>query len=439
MVSMAEFNPGKPPRAVSAAPGAARERDDSPAADFSALGELLRSITTTLPAPQRPSTIDTRARGETMPHVGLRMAEARYRTLIELLPAITFMATFDEGLSDVYVSPQIETLLGYTQKEWLEEPILWYQRLHTDDRERWNQEFARTVASGEPLRSAYRVLARDGRVVWLQTEAKIARDEKNRPTFIHGIAMDITATKEAEQQIREYAEKLEATNKELEKFAYVASHDLQAPLRSMLSYSQILISDYADKLDEEGHDHLRRISAAGKRMKELIHALLEFSKVGRDALPMLPTDFNEALREALGNLDATIREAGATVTTDLLPNVPAVQTYVTALFQNLIGNAITFRSTEPPRIHVAAEQNHAGWEFSVRDNGLGIEPEYRERIFEVFQRLHTQSKIPGTGIGLAVCKKIIQLHKGRIWVESAPGQGSTFKFTIPASQHAESS
>lgn len=369
-----------------------------------------------------------------MPQVGLRMAEARYRTLIELLPAITFMATFDEGLSDVYVSPQIETLLGYSQKEWLEEPILWYQRLHADDRDRWNQEFARTVASGEPLRSAYRVLARDGRVVWLQTEAKIARDEKNRPTFIHGIAMDISATKEAEQQIREYAEKLEATNKELEKFAYVASHDLQAPLRSMLSYSQILTSDYADKLDEEGHDHLRRIAAAGKRMKELINALLDFSKVGRDALPIILTDFNDALREALGNLDATIRESGATVTTTILPKVPSVQTYITALFQNLIGNAIKFHSAEPPKVHIAAERNHAGWEFSVHDNGLGIEPEYRKRIFEVFQRLHTQSKIPGTGIGLAVCKKIVELHKGRIWVESEPGQGSTFKFTIPASQ-----
>jgi PAS domain S-box-containing protein len=404
--------------------------------DFSALGELLRSVASTVPPPagQRVAS----AQGETMPKTGLRMAEARYRTLIELLPAITFMATFDEGLNDVYVSPQIETLLGYTQNEWLEEPILWYQRLHVDDRERWNHEFARTVASGEPLRSAYRVIARDGRVVWLQTEVKIARDEGNRPTFIHGLAMDITATKDAEQRIREYAEKLEATNKELEKFAYVASHDLQAPLRSMLSYSQILSSEYGDKLDDEARDHLRRIGAAGKRMKELIHALLEFSKVGRDALPMQPLDFSAALQEATGNLDATIRESGAAVTHDPLPTAPAVGPYMVALFQNLIGNAIKFRGTEPPRVHISAERTSSGWEFSLRDNGIGIDPEYRERIFEVFQRLHTQSQIPGTGIGLAVCKKIVELHKGRIWVESEPNRGSTFKFSLPASQNAAS-
>lgn len=404
-------------------------------ADFSALAELLRAAAAGAPVPPKLAARAPRT-GESLAQTGLRMAEARYRTLVELLPAITFMATFDEGLSDVYVSPQIESLLGYTQKEWLEEPILWYQRLHNEDRERWNREFARTISSGEPLRSAYRVLARSGKVVWLQTEVRIARDDRNRPAFIHGIAMDVTATKEAEQRVRRYATKLEQTNKELEKFAYVASHDLQEPLRSMLSYSQILTEDYSEKLDAEGLDHLQRISAAGRRMKELIQALLQFSKLGRDELPMTAVDFNEVVVQAVSNLDATIREAGAVVTVDPLPSAPAHRSYIVALFQNLIGNALKFRSATPPRIHVSVSRADGWWEFSVRDNGIGIDSEYRERIFEVFQRLHTQAEVPGTGIGLAVCKKIMDLHKGRIWVESEPGKGSTFKFTIPAVQEA---
>lgn len=406
--------------------------DDPPAGDFSALAELLRAALTAAPPPSANAARRVAPTGESIRQTGLRMAEARYRTLIELLPAITFMATFDEGLNDVYVSPQIEGLLGYTQKEWLEEPILWYQRLHPEDRDRWNHEFARTIASGEPLRSAYRVLARSGKIVWLQSEVRIARDDQNRPSFIHGIAMDVTATKEAEQRVRRYAEKLEQTNKELEKFAYVASHDLQEPLRSMLSYSQILEEDYGGKLDAEGHEHLQRISAAGKRMKELIQALLQFSKLGRDQLPMLPTDFNQAVAQATSNLDATIREIGATIKVDPLPTAPAIRPYMVALFQNLIGNALKFRSAEPPQIHVWAQDKNGDWEFSVRDNGLGLEPEYFERIFEIFQRLQTQAQVPGTGVGLAVCKKIVDLHKGRIWVESEPGKGSIFKFTIPA-------
>ncbi|HYC71934.1 MAG TPA: ATP-binding protein [Opitutaceae bacterium] len=396
------------------------------AGDFSALADLLRA------AMPRAMTAPPATAGEPSVQGGLRMAEARYRTLVELLPAITFMATFDEGLSDVYVSPQIESLLGYSQKQWLEEPILWYERLHADDRDRWNREFARTISSGEPLRSAYRVLTRAGKVVWLQTEVRIARDDQNRPAFIHGIAMDVTATKEAEQRVGLYAKRLEQTNTELEKFAYVASHDLQEPLRSMLSYSQILREDYGDKLDAEALQHLQRISTAGLRMKELILALLQFSKLGRDTPPVAPTDFNQVVAQALGNLDATIRETGAIVKVDSLPTTPATRDYMVPLFQNLIGNALKFRSAETPRIEISAARQGDHWEFSVRDNGIGIEREYHARIFEIFQRLHTQAQIPGTGIGLAVCKKIVDLHKGRIWVESEPGKGSIFRFTLPA-------
>lgn len=366
------------------------------------------------------------------PAASVRMAEAKYRTLIELLPAVTFMATFDEGLSDLYVSPQIESLMGYTQKEWLEDPILWYQRLHPDDRERWNREVARTVASGEPLRSVYRGIARDGRIVWVHCEGRIVSDDQGRPSFIHGVAVDVTPIKLAEQRMTEYAQKLEEANKELEKFAYVASHDLQEPLRSILSYSSILAEEFANQLKPDGLAYLDRIVNAGTRMKSLIQALLEFSRIGRGDAPFTLTDFTAAAKEALGNLNSAAEESGAEVTIEPLPSIQAIHPYIITLFQNLIGNAIKYRSERKLAVRVSCARHGKEWEFSVRDNGPGIEPQYQQRIFEIFQRLQPQSKIPGTGIGLSICKKVVDLHEGRIWVESEYGKGSTFKFTIPA-------
>ena len=362
----------------------------------------------------------------------VRMDETRYRTLVELLPAITFMALFNEGIQEAYVSPQIESILGYSQREWLDNPILWYERLHPDDKERWNIEFAKTVSSGEPFRAAYRFIARDGRVVWLHGEVRIARDEFGRPQFLHGIGIDITKVKEAEERVRQYAERLERNNKELEQFAYVSSHDLQEPLRAVVSYSQILAEDYHGKLDPEAERYFGQIINAAKRMKSLIQALLEFSRIGRGELPFEATDLEDCLEEAKSNLQVSITETGATIEHGRLPRLVVIRTYMVVLFQNLISNAIKYRSSAAPRIDITATRQRDGsWLFAFKDNGLGIESKYWEKIFVIFQRLHTQQQQPGTGIGLSVCKKIIDLHRGRIWVESAPGQGSTFKFTLP--------
>jgi PAS domain S-box-containing protein len=362
----------------------------------------------------------------------LGMAAAKYRTLVELLPAVTFMASFEEGLSDLYVSPQIETLLGYTQKQWLEDPVLWYERLHPDDRQRWNNEFARTVSAGEPLKAVYRFIARKGQIVWIHCEARIVRDELNQPSFIHGIGVDVSPIKQAEQRVLEYARKLEETNMELEKFAYIVSHDLQEPLRSILAYSGVLFEDFPEQLPPDACEYLGRIVKAGERMKSLIHALLDFCRVGRDHLPFTATDFNQAVKEALGNLDSAVRASNAQITIEPLPVVSAIGPYIITLFQNLVGNAIKYRSEKPPQILISSARNNDGWEFSVRDNGPGIAPKHQERIFEIFQRLQTHSKTSGTGIGLAICKKVVELHGGRIWVESQVGTGSTFKFTIRA-------
>jgi PAS domain S-box-containing protein len=374
------------------------------------------------------------ADSETLAEKGYRMAEARYRTLVELLPAITFMAVFDEGLSEVYVSPQIESLLGYTQSEWLANPVLWYDRLHPGDRERWNVEFARTVAKGEPLRSTYRFLARDGHVVWIHGEARIVRDERGVPLFIHGMGFDVTKMKEAEQRVVEYADRLKQTNRELEQFAYVASHDLQEPLRTITNFSEILVADYAEKLDTTAANYLKRVVQAGQRMKILIQALLEFSRLGRGEDTVDHVSLDSVLNDALANLDAAIQESHADVTSDRLPVLPVSRTYMLVLFQNLIANAIKFRSQQPPRIHISTVRNNDMWVFAVRDNGLGIDPKYHDKVFVIFQRLHTRDQYPGAGIGLSLCKKIVELHGGQIWVESELGKGAAFKFTLPAAK-----
>ncbi|MEW6159351.1 MAG: ATP-binding protein [Verrucomicrobiota bacterium] len=409
-----------------------------PSIDATNSPEALESILWQLASPSAPSSTTRRFPARSQLDSGsrteaqIRMDETRYRTLVELLPAITFMALFDEGIQEAYVSPQIEVILGYSQQEWLENPILWYERLHPEDKERWNVEFARTVASGEPFRAAYRFLARDGRVVWLHGEVRIARDELGQPKFLHGIGIDITKVKESEARVREYAERLERINQELEQFAYVASHDLQEPLRAIVSYSQVIAEEYHGRLDAEADRYFNQIVNAAKRMKNLIQALLDFSRIGHGNLPFAPIDIELCVHEAENNLQVAIRESGATIQRDRLPRITAIRTYMVILFQNLISNAIKYRSAAPPRIRISARRQKDGsWLFSVSDNGQGIDPKYWEKIFVIFQRLHTQQQKPGTGIGLSICKKIVELHGGRIWVESQPNSGSTFQFILP--------
>ncbi len=237
--------------------------------------------------------------------------------------------------------------------------------------------------------------------------------------------------KKLREDHRRSLEDLARSNRDLEQFAYVASHDLQEPLRMVATYTQLLAERYQGKLDSDADKYIHYAVDGALRMQKLVQDLLAFSRVGRQGLALQNTDCNAVLHDALNNLAAAIQESGTVVHHAQLPVVMADGSQLAQVFQNLIGNAIKFRSAEPPLIRVSAEAKGKEWIFSVADNGIGIAPEHAENVFVIFRRLHTRAEYPGNGIGLSICKKIIEQHRGRIWVESEPGHGSIFKFTLP--------
>ncbi len=252
------------------------------------------------------------------------------------------------------------------------------------------------------------------------------------------LQLEISERLRAEQSVRKTAEELERSNRDLEQFAYVSSHDLQEPLRAVAGYVELLRHRYNDKLDDKAHQYINGASDGAARMQRLIVDLLAFSRVGTQGMKFERVSLKTALDVALANLKASIHEAGAKVTSDPLPVLHVDATQMAQLFQNLVGNAIKFRSKAPCRIHVGAGKQPGHWLISVQDNGIGIDPQYAKRIFMIFQRLHTRLKYPGTGVGLAICKRIVERHGGNIWVESQPGIGSTFHFTVPLTEEISS-
>ncbi|NLT68804.1 MAG: DUF4118 domain-containing protein [Acidobacteria bacterium] len=246
------------------------------------------------------------------------------------------------------------------------------------------------------------------------------------------ICSDVTAIKRTEESLRKVTRELRRSNQELENFAYIASHDLQEPLRGITGFLTLLQRRYAGRLDEKADEYIRYAVDGSVRMSQLINDLLTYSRVGRKELTARPTDMNHVVENALINLRTAVEESGARITCDELPTISGDQLQLTQLLQNLIGNAIKFRTPERTcLIHITAQKvdDHL-WEFSVEDNGIGIEAEYYDRIFVIFRRLHSTKKYAGTGIGLALCKRIVERHGGRIWVESNPGEGSTFRFVL---------
>jgi PAS domain S-box-containing protein len=358
----------------------------------------------------------------------LKENEARFRQTFEL--AASGICHVIDGRF-VRVNRRLCEILGYPEEALLKKSVK--DVSHPEDRDLTDTERAR-IRKGEieSARFEKRYLRGDnGAVVWCDIAIALVRDAEGAPLYEVAIFEDITERKKGEAALREAHEELKRSNAELEQFAYVASHDLQEPLRMVASYTQLLWRRYDARLDKDAREFMAFIIDGATRMKQLIEDLLAYSRVGTKGADFAPVSAEVALRRALFNLRTGIEEAGAVVTHDVLPSVPADEGQLAQLFQNLVGNALKFRSDSVPRIHVAVTEKTNEWQFEVRDNGIGIEPQYYERIFMVFQRLHNKGDYPGTGIGLAICKKVVERHGGRIWVESRPNAGSSFYFTLP--------
>jgi len=328
-----------------------------------------------------------------------------------------------------------EKVFGYPVSEAVGKPM---QMLVPPERANEEADILARVERGESVEHFETVRVRkDGKGIDVSVTISPIRDSSGAIVGVSKVARDISERKRAEQRLADKVEELARSNRDLEQFAYAASHDLQEPLRMVASYTQLLAERYGGKLDENADKFLGYAREGALRMQVLIRDLLTFSRVVQAGVPRKNVDCDVALEEALQSLTAAIEESGAVVTHTALPNVWADQTQIAQVFQNLIGNAIKFHNGAPPQCAVSAEKSGCNWLFSVSDNGIGIAPEYAENIFVVFQRLHARTEYPGNGIGLAICKKIIEHYGGTIWVESKVGEGSTFKFTLPAAAPEE--
>ncbi len=356
----------------------------------------------------------------------LRDSEARMNIALEAGE----MGAWEWNIEDSKVtwSPQLEAIHGLAPGTFGGTLDDFQRDMHPEDRPRVLETIAAAVASGNDYRVEYRFVRPDGSIGWLEARGRLM----SGPRRMVGICQDISDRKETEEALIRQAELLSRSNADLREFAYIASHDLQEPLRNVSTFTQLLAKRYAGQLDSDADTFIKYIVDSAVRMTQLIRDLLAYSQVIHsedDDVQEVP--LRETVDWALANLRSSIEESGAIVETDTLPTVRCDQSQIAQVFQNLISNAIKYRSAEAPSIHITCQRDETGWVLSVRDNGMGISAAYHEKVFGVFRRLHG-TDYSGTGIGLAICKKIVEKHGGRIWVESEAGQGSAFKFSLPA-------
>jgi PAS domain S-box-containing protein len=318
-------------------------------------------------------------------------------------------------------------MYGYTKEELLQRSTV--EIVVPEDREMLIQRLTRRIDGEENAdRGETTVIRKDGQLV--NIEYSIKRIEDGKAPRMVSLIRDITEQKKAEKKLKQKSEDLVKSNAELEQFAYVASHDLREPLRTVSSYVQLLQNRYADKLDKQANEFIDFTVDGVKRMDQLINDLLSYSRVSRIDQEFETVNLEDTMEIVKVNLRDIIQKNNAVITSDPLPEVKAIKLQMVQLFQNLLSNAIKFRSERTPVIHIGVKKQKLKWEISVHDNGIGIDEKYKEKIFVIFQRLHSRKVYQGTGIGLAICKKIAERHGGKIWVESEPGKGSTFYFTI---------
>jgi PAS domain S-box-containing protein len=370
----------------------------------------------------------------------LRETEHRLRTILDTLPVAIFLSDKDGNV--IFTNPAVERFWGIsthvTRDQYGQYKGTWVATGKPVEPEQW--ALAQTLVSGKPFTNDLVELTdSQGKKRIIHNFAIPIHDDGGKISGAVVVTEDITERYAAQEQIRlakeaaeHSARDLARSNQDLEQFAYVSSHDLQEPLRMVSAFMQLLEQRYKDKLDAEGAKYVHYAVDGAKRMQSLINDLLAYSRVGTKGGEPEPVDCRQVLEQAMANLKVSLEESNAKVTHGPLPIVNADQRQLSQLFQNLLGNAIKFRSDRPLEIHVQARRDGDFWVFGVSDNGIGMEEQHRERIFVIFQRLHPKEKYPGTGIGLAICKKIVERHGGQIWVQSQPGKGSTFYFKLPA-------
>ncbi len=354
---------------------------------------------------------------------------AKYRGLLEAAPDA--MVVVDQAGAIVLLNVQAEKQFGYSRDELIGQPVTniipdgFAERIIADDLRSAADALAQVIGTGIELTA----LRKDGSE--FPIEIMLSPLESAGGILVTAAIRDISVRQAAEAHLAREVDELARSNEELEQFAYIASHDLQEPLRMVASYTQLLGRRYKGKLDDDADEFIAFAVDGATRMQGLIQDLLAYSRVSSQGAELSDTSSDEALQYATRNLGGAIEDSGAVVTHDPLPMVRADEMQLIQLFQNLVGNAIKYTKADPPTVHVSATRAIGRkWEFSVRDNGLGISPEYYERIFGMFQRLHKRDEFEGTGIGLAICKRIVERHGGTISVESSPGQGSTFRFAL---------
>jgi PAS domain S-box-containing protein len=362
----------------------------------------------------------------------LAQMEGRYRGLLEAAPDA--MVVVNQSGAIVLLNVQAEKQFGYRRDELVGQQVKniipegFAERLIADALRSVEDALAQQIGTGIELTGRRKNQSE------FPIEIMLSPLESTEGILVTAAVRDITTRKKAEANLLSKVEELNRSNEELGQFAYIASHDLQEPLRMVASYTQLLSRRYKGKLDSDADEFIAFAVDGASRMQRLIQDLLTYSRVETKGKDLLNISSEDALQQALLNLRGSIEEKGAIVTHDPLPFVLADEMQLIQLFQNLVGNAVKYQSTGIPKVHISAAKN-AGekWTFSVRDNGLGIDSQYFERIFGMFQRLHKREEFAGTGIGLAICKKIVERHGGNISVESQPGQGSTFRFALAES------
>ena len=364
----------------------------------------------------------------------LMESEIRFRSVTQT--AADAIVSVDERGGIVSWNLGAERIFGWSEAEALGRDVTIimpesYREGHEAGLRRFT-ETGESAAVGVPI--LLEGLRRAGEV--FPVELTLSRWQVEGESFFTAVMRDITERKRAEAELAARTAELERSNAELQQFAYVASHDLQEPLRTVTSFLQLLNRRFGGTLDDQAKEYIGFAVDGAARMHRLITDLLTYSRVTTHGRTFAPVSMDKVLDVVLGNLGAAISEAGAEIVRDPLPEVEADQAQMASLLQNLVGNAVKYRAPgTAPRIHVGAERDGEAWVFFVRDNGIGIDPKFFDRVFVIFQRLHARDEYEGTGIGLAVAKKIVERHGGRIWVESTPGEGSTFRFSLPV-RHA---